>query len=132
MRFSFWVSVRGRICCSDVFFSIFLKFLIFITTILKGKRKKTWLLQDSFNFLKKNLSIFKPTQSWQDNPNPKGLPMYPIVVESKIVRLTIESIPTANHYFSRAVYQIEFLSRQWKSLLKTRCCNWMMILWHWN
>jgi hypothetical protein len=28
-------------------------FLIFITTILKGKRKrKTWLLQDSFNFLK--------------------------------------------------------------------------------
>jgi hypothetical protein len=36
----------------------------------------------------------------------------PIVVESKIVCLTIESIPTANHYFSRAVYQIEFLSRQ--------------------
>ncbi len=42
----------------------------------------------------------------------KNRTMYPIVVESKIVRLTIESIPTANHYFSRAVYQIEFLSRQ--------------------
>jgi hypothetical protein len=36
----------------------------------------------------------------------------PIVVESKIAHFTIESIPTANHYFSHAVYQIEFFSRQ--------------------
>lgn len=92
---------------------------------------KVWSWGSS-GILGRILSIFKPTQSWQDNPNPKGLPMYPIVVESKIACLTIESIPTANHYFSCAVYQIEFFSCQWKSLLKTRCCNWRMNLWHWN
>jgi hypothetical protein len=30
------------------------------------------------------LNIFKPTQSWQDNPNPKGLPMYPLWLNQRL------------------------------------------------
>jgi hypothetical protein len=71
-------------------------------TLIMGIIMYTW----------KDLKHFQTYPKLARQSQSKRTTYVPIVVESKIARLTIESIPAANHYFSHAVYQIEFLSCQ--------------------
>ncbi len=74
-------SLKGKSVCglSSSFISIIFN---------KNSSTTEWVVKvwsyGSSCILGRILSIFKPTQSWQDNPNPKGLPMYPLLLNQRL------------------------------------------------